>query len=79
MLPLRYDSFDNDYICGKGDSSRLTVFVLETSRNCGSSVFVKVLWIIFEVPFFVLTIEYYYITIIFKWIMNYTNSIIGHI
>ena len=38
MLPLRYDSFDNDYICGKGDSSRLTVFVLETSRNCGSSV-----------------------------------------
>ena len=25
MLPLRYDSFDNDYICGKGDSSRLTV------------------------------------------------------
>ena len=20
MLPLRYDSFDNDYICGKGDS-----------------------------------------------------------
>jgi len=38
-----------------------------------------VLWIIFEVPFFVLTIEYYYITIIFKWIMNYTNSIIGHI
>ena len=38
MLPLLYDSFDNDYICGKGDSSRLTVFVLETSRNCGSSV-----------------------------------------
>ena len=38
MLPLRYDSFDNDYICGNGDSSRLAVFVLETSRNCGSSV-----------------------------------------
>jgi len=57
MLPLRYDSFDNDYICGKGDSSRLIVFVLETSRNCGFR-FVKVLWIIFEVPFFVLTIEY---------------------
>ena len=58
MLPLRYDSFDNDYICGKGDSSRLTVFVLGDKWNF--FCFVKVLGIIFEVPFFVLTIELLY-------------------
>ena len=38
LCPLWSGLFDNGYICRKGDTSSLAMFVLEASRNCRSLI-----------------------------------------